>query len=402
MLNVRPADDVTVSLEDVIVTHELEQRPDTGLDHRQVKTALLDLASRMVDGPDQVLPRFVSLAMQLGEGVSSGISISEPDAVPPVFRWAFLEGSLAAFNGATTPRNYSPCGITLDANRPTLARHAERYYSWISDVNIVVPEVLLMPLRRGEELLGTLWIVADRVGHFNRGHVAAVTELAAFVSIALQMHQTETRLTQALAEQEAIAKEMSHRVKNVFNILEGMIHISARGAASKEALAEALSGRVSALAAAHSLVRRSFGEVGSAIQTTELTALMSAILRPHEAAPGHPSRFAVRGPLLPLGEHATNGIALVFHELATNAAKYGALATDGGSVEIVWRLADGTIVLTWRETGGPPIAQAPSISGFGLRLLNETIRSFGGTAEHAWRAGGLEVILRLPLDRLNR
>lgn len=402
MLNLRPASDVGVSLDDVIVTSELEQRPDTGLDHRQVKAAIQDLAARMVDGPDQVLPRFVSLAMQLGEGVSSGISIFEPDASPPVFRWAFLEGSLAAFNGATTPRNHSPCGITLDANRPTLARHAERYYSWISDVNIVVPEVLLVPLRRGEELLGTLWIVAQHVGHFNRGHVAAVTELAAFVSIALQMHQTETRLTLALAEQEAIAREMSHRVKNVFNILSGMIHFSAKGAASKEALAEALSGRVSALAAAHGLVRRSFGEAGAAVQTAELTALLSAILRPHEALPGRPVRFGVTGPLLALGEHATNGLALVFHELATNAAKYGALTTDGGSVEIVWKIVDGTVVLTWREIGGPSIAQAPATAGFGMRLLQQTVRTFGGLVEHTWQAGGLQVSLRLPLDRLGR
>jgi len=402
MLNVSPATDAIVSLDEVIVTHELDQRPGVELDHQQVKAAILELAARMVDGPDQVLPRFVNLAMQLCDGVSAGISIFEPDASPPGFRWAFLEGTLAAFNGATTPRDYSPCGITLDANRPTLSRHAERYYSWIADVNVVVPEVLLVPLRRGEELLGTLWILSEQVGHFHRGHVAAVTDLAAFVSIALQMHQTETRLTQALAEQEAIAKEMSHRVKNVFSILGGMIHFSAKGAASKEALAEALSGRVSALAAAHGLVRRSFSDAGLAVQTAELTALLSAILRPHEAMPGQAARFGVRGPMLALGEHATNGLALVFHELATNAAKYGALTRDGGSVEIVWQIVDGTVVLTWREIGGPSIARAPSSAGFGMKLLQQTVRNFGGLVEHSWQAGGLQVALRLPLDRLGR
>jgi len=402
MLDVEPKVGATVDLDDVIITRELERRPDMGHDARRVTAAIQELATRMVDGPDSVLPRFVSLAMQLGQGVSSGISIYEPDAVPPVFRWAFLEGSLAAFNGATTPRNYSPCGITLDANRPTLARHAERYYSWISDVNIVVPEVLLVPLRRGDELLGTLWIVADRVGHFNRGHVAAVLELAAFVSVALQMHQTEARLTQALAEQEAIAKEMSHRVKNVFSILQGMIRFSAKGAASPDALADALSGRVQALAAAHGLVRRSFGDAGSPIQTAELTALMSAILQPHEALPGRPSRFTVTGPMLPLGEHATNGLALAFHELATNAAKYGALTTDDGSIEIVWRLDDGMLALTWREVGGPSIARAPATTGFGMRLLQGTIRGFNGIVEHAWASGGLQVALRVPIDRLSR
>jgi hypothetical protein len=69
----------------------------------------------MVEGPKQVLPRFVDLAMALGEGISSGISISEPECQPPRFRWAFLKGTLSAFEGATTPRNYSPCGVTEGA-----------------------------------------------------------------------------------------------------------------------------------------------------------------------------------------------------------------------------------------------------------------------------------------------
>jgi len=401
-LNQTPSNDAVVSLDDVIVTRELDRRPDSAVDHRQVNTAIRELAARMLDGPELVLPRFVSLAMQLGEGVSSGISVFEPHASPPIFRWAFLEGSLAAFNDATTPRNYSPCGVTLDANRPTLARHAERYYSWISDANIVVPEVLLVPLRRGEELLGTLWIVSDRVGHFNRGHVAAIGELATFVSTALQMHQTEARLKQALAEQEAIAKEMSHRVKNVFNILHGMIHFSAKGSATKEDLAEALSGRVRALAAAHGLVRRTFTDDRISSPATELTAVMSAVLRPHEALPGREARFTVTGPMVPLGEHATNDLALVLHELATNAAKYGALSAEGGTIEIVWRIQDSQLVLTWREAGGPATASPPATSGFGMRLLQQTVSGLKGVVEHAWKPGGLTVTLRLPLDGLSR
>jgi GAF domain-containing protein len=175
---------------------------------------------------------------------------------------------VSAFEGATTPRNYSPCGVTLDADQPILARHAERY-SWISNAGIVVTEVLLVPLHRGSELLGTLWIVSDCVGHFHRGHVTAICELASFVSVALQMLQTERRLESALAEQEALTGEMSHRIKNLFNFGQGMIQLSSRSADSKEQLAEALTGRVNALAVAHGLIRRTLS-LNQTISAAEL------------------------------------------------------------------------------------------------------------------------------------
>ena len=106
---------------------------------------------------------------------------------------------LAPFNGATTPRDFSPCGITLDRNAPVLARHPERVYGWIADANIGVPEVLLVPLYLGNRVpLGTLWIVSDREAHFDSGHARVLTELAAFVGIALRMVRSEQRMHQTL------------------------------------------------------------------------------------------------------------------------------------------------------------------------------------------------------------
>lgn len=391
-----------VTLQDVIVTRELDRRPAPDSDHARVNSAIQELAARMAYSPEEVLPRFVDLAMALGGGVAAGISIFECNARPQVFRWAFLRGSLATFEGATTPRDDSPCGITLDCDEPTLARHAERFYSWISDAGIVVPEVLLVPLRRGsDEQLGTLWIVAERTDHFNRAHVRAIVELASFVSIALRMVQAEAGLKAALAEQEALAREMSHRVKNVFNIVQGIVHLSAKGAQSKEELANVLSGRIGALGKAHALVRRSFAaEQQQPIEGTELQVLLQAILSPYDAAPGQASRFALRGPVVPLGAHATNGVALVFHELATNAVKYGALVGDSGVVWIDWSLADGTLHIEWIEGGGQPIAQLPTLQGFGTALVRQTTASLGGTLSYDWHADGLRVGVRFPMDRL--
>ena len=127
---------------------------------------------------------------------------------------------LAPFNGATTPRDFSPCGITLDRNAPVLAQHPERVYGWIADANIVVPEVLLVPLYLGGKVpLGTLWIVSDREGHFDSGHARALTELAAFVGIALRMVRSEHRLNQALEAQERAAEATLRNSEEQFRLL---------------------------------------------------------------------------------------------------------------------------------------------------------------------------------------
>lgn len=183
---------------EVFITEQLAARSPTPVDHLAEKRALQDLARRMVDRPDEVLPRFVDLAVKMTGSVSAGLSLFEADPTPGIFRWHHVRGRLARFDGATTPRNDSPCGVTLDEMGPVLTRHSERMYSSISEAGIEVPEVLLVPLYIGDKPLGTLWIVSDDEGHFNAEHARIATELATFVGIALQVKQGEERLRQAL------------------------------------------------------------------------------------------------------------------------------------------------------------------------------------------------------------
>jgi PAS domain S-box-containing protein len=205
----------------VFITEELERSAPKKTDYLQEKLALQDLAMRMADQPEEVLPRFVDLALEMTGGVSAGLSLYEEDPAPGVFRWTYLRGALAPFNGATTPRDFSPCGITLDRNAPVLSLHPERVYSWIADANIVVPEVLLVPLYLGGKVpLGTLWIVSDREGHFDSGHARAMTELAAFVGVALRMVRgNEQRLNQALEAREKVAEASIRSSEEQFKLL---------------------------------------------------------------------------------------------------------------------------------------------------------------------------------------
>jgi two-component sensor histidine kinase len=379
------------ALAEVFITDELQRRTPPDPDYLREKLALQDLARQMSDHPNQVLPRLVKLAMDICGAESAGISILEPQSEQ--FRWFALTGILATFEGATTPRNNSPCGVCLDCDSPVLMAHPERAYDWIRAADISVPEVLLVPLRvKGLQSVGTLWIVSGKSGHFDGEHARVMTELAAFAGMALRMIQTEERLTQALQQQETLAREMSHRVKNLFAITDSMIRMSARSAGTKEELASSLSGRLHALASANSLVRRSFGDGSD--EGVNLGELLERVLRPHDHA-----KFSVDGPDLSLGEQATNNLALVFHELATNSAKYGALSKATGSVTVQWLTDDTAVHLTWQESGGP-LTSAPVALGFGSRLVATTIERIGGRIEHDWCPQGLSVRVELPLSAL--
>lgn len=387
---------VPQAVSEVYITEQLLDRPTASPDHLREKLAVRDLARQMVNHPSQVLPLLVDLALDACGAVAGGISIYEKSG--EVFRWQHLRGSLERFTGATTPRDYSPCGITLDQRSAVLVQRPERVYSWLVEAGVSLPECLLVPLYIGKtEPLGTLWIVSEEIGHFNKGHAVALEELAGFTGIALQMIQSEDRLKSALDLQEKLTREMGHRVKNVFAIAGGMVRISAKMASTKEELAKSLSARLHALAGANALVRRAFDDMGHAQIASNLSDVIEVVLKPYTH-----STVKLEGPELEIGEQATNTIALIFHELATNAAKYGALSNEIGTVTVAWNIEGENLNLIWEEAGGPLIAAPPSTSGFGTMLVTSTVTNHGGTITNLWRSEGVTVNISMPLRSLSR
>lgn len=375
----------------VFITEQLADRPAAAPDFLREKLAIQDLAQVMSEQPSEVLSRLVKLGMDICGAESAGISILENESAQ--FRWFALSGVLATFEGATTPRNFSPCGVCLDLGMPILMERPERAYDWIRDANITVPEVLLVPLAvKDAEAVGTLWLVAQESGHFNKEHSRVMAELAAFAGMALRMMQSEQRFNVALQQQETLMREMSHRIKNLFSVAGSMVRMTARSAATKEELAETLTGRLQALAEANGLIRRSFGENVAGV--ANFGELLARILRPHER-----TASVLAGPALTIGEQATNHLALVFHELATNAAKYGALHTERGSVNVSWSVEAERLHVIWIESGADGV-RAPASTGFGTKLVETTIERIGGVIHNAWNPDGLSVGISLPLSAL--
>jgi two-component sensor histidine kinase len=137
-------------------------------------------------------------------------------------------------------------------------------------------------------------------------------------------------------------------------------------------------------------------------KATTLEVLLHTIVAPYADLRQDPAkRVVVRGPEVVVGASSVTNLALLFHEIATNAAKYGALSSPSGRVFVEWQIAEEELRLSWREEGGPPILGIPESIGFGSTLADATvIGQFGGKISREWLKEGLQVRVTLLLDRL--
>ena len=188
--------------------------------------------------------------------------------------------------------------------------------------------------------------------------------------------------------QKLLLNELNHRVKNTLAIVQSI----ARQTLKEGPDAKALEARLMALSRAHDLLTAKSWENGY-LRTAVMTEL-----EPFRR-PGGPE-ITVEGPDLRLGVNATVAMAIAAHELATNAAKYGALSQDGGRAELSWAVHDGVVTLDWRETGGPPVT-VPVRRGFGSRMLERGLaRQVNGRAELEFAPEGVRYRLEAPLQML--
>jgi PAS domain S-box-containing protein len=209
-------------------------------------------------------------------------------------------------------------------------------------------------------------------------------------------------LKEAEETRQLLLLEMNHRVKNLFAIASGMVTMTARTAPSVQAMAEALRGRLGALAKAHELIRSAITKDVEDPHKASLRPLIEEIIRPHIYANREP-QLVLEGPEIGLGAVASTNLALIFHELATNAAKYGALSSLDGSISISWTLQNGDLELEWREHVPDREIKPPVSSGFGSRLASSSASGqLGGSISFDWRPTGLHIKLKAPVAQLQR
>jgi two-component sensor histidine kinase len=203
-----------------------------------------------------------------------------------------------------------------------------------------------------------------------------------------------TVLATRQARREAVLMgELEHRVKNVLGVVGAVIDRAREDNQSCEAFVSSLRGRIQSMADTQTLLSR------NRWRGVSLADLISAELKPYATG----TNTSIEGPVVHLAPNALHTVAMVIHELATNAAKYGALSTPGGKVAVRWTLtAKGTsaagLKIDWSETGGPAVA-APTRQGYGSDVIHELLRyEFGGHVDLAFAADGLRCTIELPAN----
>jgi two-component sensor histidine kinase len=200
--------------------------------------------------------------------------------------------------------------------------------------------------------------------------------------------------TRRLSEsRDLLAKELSHRIKNIFAVISGLVALAAGKKPERKEFADELGKTIRALSRAHEFVRPSGGSGKS-----NLHGLLGELFAAYGSGEG--ARVRVRGDDCAIGSRAATPLALVFHELATNSAKYGALATEEGHVELAVEDRGGSLLLTWTEHGGSKPDGEP-VPGFGTRLVETSVTGqLGGAWQRRFEPGGLVAELTVSKDAI--
>jgi len=187
-----------------------------------------------------------------------------------------------------------------------------------------------------------------------------------------------------------LAREVDHRARNALAVIQSIIRLT--HANSVEDYVQAIEGRIKALARAHTLLS------DSRWNGADLGSLVNEELAPYRAG----DRIRCGGPDISLQPATAQGLALALHELATNAAKHGALSAPGGKISLDWQLQGDALTLHWVENDGPRIAE-PTSRSFGLKVIAASIQQqLGGRASFDWNPQGLRCAVSIPRSELNK
>jgi PAS domain S-box-containing protein len=242
---------------------------------------------------------------------------------------------------------------------------------------IQINSMVNMPLMGNGKLRAVLFVNDDRPRHWS------AAELNFMRAIFDRTYAAKDRLRFEI-ERNLMTAELAHRMKNMLTMAQVVVTQTLRGTNDIAAARTAITARLHALSEAQDVLTR--------VDNREVAVreVVISALKPHL---GSGDRVLFSGPTIMLNAQQVLGLALGLHELATNAAKYGALASDVGRVTIQWALDAGKFLFTWTESGGPDVSP-PSSAGFGSKILNQVVGGyFEGTTKLIYDPAGLRFVL---------
>lgn len=266
-------------------------------------------------------------------------------------------------------------------------RFKETAIIFISAINVSELDSL-----KGYELGGVDYVPVPVVPGVLRAKVRvfvdlyAKTRALAGMNNALEERVAErtAQLEAAIERQEFLAREVDHRARNALAVIQSIVSLTP--ADDSKRFAESIKGRIRAMATAHNLLSE------SRWRGANLLTLMNEELAPYT----HGGRISISGVAISIAPSVAQNLALALHELATNAAKYGALSESDGKLAVAWSIEDDLVRIEWCEDHTRATAE-PSKKGFGSKVIDASVTAqLGGSIERDWSARGLHCRISLP------
>jgi PAS domain S-box-containing protein len=297
---------------------------------------------------------------------------------------------------------------TLDGRVTTWNAGATRIFGYEAEEMIGQPITRIIPQDRLEEekdILARL-SAGERIEHYETRRVtkdgreidisltvSPLRDWTGKVVGASKVARDITERRRAEEVQELLVNELNHRIKNTLATVQALASQTFRRTNNPAEFVKSFNGRIDSLSRAHRLL------TASSFQSADVAQL---IRDQSMVGSGDESRISLSGPSVMLDAQAALHLALVLHELGTNARKYGSLSISTGKVSIAWEMRTNgkrELIVTWRETGGPAV-KAPSAQGFGTTLIHQSLRAHGGEATIRYAEDGVTCTLRFPLSEM--
>ncbi|MDM9628450.1 HWE histidine kinase domain-containing protein [Rhizobium sp. S152] len=362
-----------------------------------------------IGGPLQDVLRDIILTVEKptnGEMLASVLLVSDDGqrliegaapSLPPEYN--------AAVNGIPVAIGVGSCGTAAFKAQPVIVTDIETDPLWADYRDVAIRHGLRacwsMPILASDgKVLGTFANYYHEAKEPNARDLEIISMVTRTTAIAIERHRNEQAKAKAEEVRLLLLRELNHRVKNIFALMDSLLHMSAKQATNVDDYARAVRGRLSALGRAHELVQPGVMENPEAAEGVDipLSHVIEEILSPY--ARDGSATIRVTGPAdTKVSARSITSMALILHELATNAAKYGALASSEGVLTVEWT-EDTALHLNWSERGSASVP-LPERTGFGSRLISTSVKGhFGGSIDYEWQENGVDVRLSIPSGAL--
>ena len=376
--------DVSLHPEELLVTDRLYRRQARRANLQKELEAYRELSTLMTVDPGAAIQRFLDLALELCPAAgSAGLSeLASDDAGQPVFRWTAMSGAFASYVGGTTPRDFSPCGLCLDAHHTILVERPARVFTYFNEAEPEIVEGLVVPLYdTGKRPVGTLWVTShDEHRKFDPTDARVMEQLAVQLVLAMKLRKKAwlmVELEEASRDKDILVKEVRHRVKNMIQMTSALLHLQERGLQSSEAKTALREAQTRLLVLSN--VYESLLDPAADSREVDVAGVIEGLAHAlHQTSPAT-ANISIRTECEPLLAGVTTAvpIGLIVNEAVTNALKHGFAIGQSGEIAISLKRSAGACCLTISDNGRG-FANAVREGSLGVRLMRNLVRQLGG------------------------